>query len=74
MKNFKVGDIVAPRIKTGKIISVTSDSIIVEVQDPSSISGLRHISMTAEQARLRGLTLEKLAEEYLVKVIIEGNN
>ena len=71
MKGFKVGDIVAAKLKTGKITKITAQEFAIEVPDAKSVGGARVVLLTSEQAQLRGLTLEQLVNEYLVKVEIK---
>lgn len=63
---IKVGDLVVPTHQVGKIVTITAQEVAIEVKTRDG--GTRITKLTEEQAHLRGLTLEQLANESLTIV------
>lgn len=71
MKKIKVGDTVVAKHSIGKVVEINKGQVVIEVADKKSDSGIRPVKLTLKHAQTRGVTLEQLIEDHLIKVEIK---
>lgn len=59
----KVGDIVTPKIRLGKISKIEDEQVIIRYKDQNG--DLRYSYLTKQQADLRGKTLDQHVDDSL---------
>jgi len=70
-RSFKVGDMVAAKVKVGKVVEITPTKIVIEVIDKKAPTGIRRIEMNEAHSNLRGTTFAQMLDEFLVRVVVQ---